>query len=73
MNTKDIDEHDKLDKNFGLCMDDVLGPEYFVQDEFCSQYQSLPPRMSGAFVQLTKTGYYKSSWAVVSGNELYVY
>lgn len=29
--------------------------------------------MSGAFVQLTKTGYYKSSWAVVNGKELYIY
>jgi hypothetical protein len=36
-------------------------------------FKSLPARTSGPFIQKTKTGYYKSSWAIISGNEMYVY
>jgi hypothetical protein len=36
-------------------------------------FKSLPERTSGPFIQKTKTGYYKSSWAIICGNELYIY
>ena len=70
---KDFDRLDLDDKDYGLKTDDLHDPKYQVTDEFGQPYKSLPLRISSAFVQHTKTGYYKSSWAVVTGNELYLY
>lgn len=35
---KDIEANEEVEKDFGLIIDDVIGPDYFVQDEFCSPY-----------------------------------
>lgn len=34
---------------------------------------SIPQKLSGPFIYLTTTGYYKNGWAVLNGTELYKY
>jgi hypothetical protein len=70
---KEIETLNVEKKDFGLVMDDLNSAEYCVLDEFQQVYLSMPTRIAGTYVSLTKTGYYKSSWAVVTGNELYLY
>ena len=73
LSEKEIDKLEFLDKDFGLDISDLLGVGFEVTDEFQMPFKSLPARTSGQFIQKTKTGYYKSSWAVINGNELYIY
>lgn len=73
LSEKEMDKIDADDKDFGLNDNDLQGIHYEVMDEFQMPFKSLPERISGSFIQKTKTGYYKSSWAIISGNELYIY
>ena len=70
---KQIENLDIDDKSFGLNIEDLLRADFQVTDEFSMPFQSLPKRRSGPFVSLSKTNYFKPYWAVINGNELYVY
>lgn len=70
---KEIETLNDERKDYGLDTTDLNKPEFCILDEFNQVYQSMQNRIAGTYISLTKTGYYKTSWAVVSGNELYLY
>jgi hypothetical protein len=57
-------------KNFGL----KVNPEKLLsRDYFGNKFLRCPRRISGKVIILTSNGYYKNSWAVLNGRELYLY
>lgn len=42
-------------------------------NDFMKELITVPARLSGPTLFKTRTGYFKHGWAILTGNELYLY